>query len=312
MNNTEQFANDPPLRAVRTFEAFARHGGVNAAARELDVSPSAISHQLRLLEDFLGQSLTSRQGRNLILTDDGREYYRAIRSAFAVLRSATEHVREQSATRQVTISLIPMLGINLFIPRLGEFLADNPAVDVNVTYANHRSYPSDAADISIRFGTGHWPGYQSEPLIPGDVTAWCSPSLLERVGPINSPEALTDLPLLHDEERGTWAQWFQRADVRHPGALQGLLFEDGQLAMTAALNGLGCALLREPLVAPLRDRGALVKLFGHALDDGRAYYLCRRADGELSKEGMSLYSWLKRVLMTQPLSTDSSSAESRP
>jgi DNA-binding transcriptional LysR family regulator len=312
MNNTEQFANDPPLRAVRTFEAFARHGGVNAAARELDVSPSAISHQLRLLDDFLGQSLTSRQGRNLILTDDGREYYRAIRSAFAVLRSATEHVREQSATRQVTISLIPMLGINLFIPRLGEFLADNPAVDVNVTYANHRSYPSDAADISIRFGTGHWPGYQSEPLIPGDVTAWCSPSLLERVGPINSPEALTDLPLLHDEERGTWAQWFQRADVRHPGALQGLLFEDGQLAMTAALNGLGCALLREPLVAPLRDRGELVKLFDHALDDGRAYYLCRRADGELSKEGMSLYGWLKRVLMTQPLSTDSSSAEPRP
>ncbi|WP_341958050.1 LysR substrate-binding domain-containing protein [Pseudomonas sp. RC10] len=312
MNFTEQFENDPPLRAVRTFEAFARHGGVNAAARELDVSPSAISHQLRLLDDFLGQSLTSRQGRNLILTDDGREYYRAIRSAFAVLRSATEHVREQSATRQVTISLIPMLGINLFIPRLGEFLADNPAVDVNVTYANHRSYPSDAADISIRFGTGHWPGYQSEPLIPGDVTAWCSPSLLERVGPIESPEALIDLPLLHDEERGTWAQWFQRVDVRHPGALQGLLFEDGQLAMTAALNGLGCALLREPLVAPLRDRGELVKLFDHALDDGRAYYLCRRADGELSKEGMSLYSWLKRVLMIQPLSTDSSSAESRP
>lgn len=297
MNNIEQLENDPPLRAVRTFEAFARHGGVNSAARELDVSPSAISHQLRLLEDFLGQALTSRQGRNLILTDEGREYYRAIRSAFAVLRSATEHVREQSATRQVTISLIPMFGINLFIPRLGEFLAENPAVDVNVTYANHRSYPSDAADISIRFGTGHWPGYHSEPLISGDVTAWCSPALLTRVGSIDSPQALVDLPLLHDEERGTWAQWLQSAGVRHPGALQGLLFEDGQLALTAALNGLGCALLREPLVAPLRDRGELVKLFDHALNDGRAYYLCRRADGELSREGLNLYSWLKRVLL---------------
>jgi len=297
MKNIEQLNNDPPLRAVRTFEAFARHGGVNTAARELDVSPSAISHQLRLLEEFLGQALTSRQGRNLILTDEGREYYRAISSAFSVLRSATEHVREKSATRQVTISLIPMFGINLFIPRLGEFLAENTGVDVNVTYANHRSYPSDAADISIRFGSGLWPGYHSEPLISGDVTAWCSPAFLARHGSIDTPQALIDLPLLHDEERGTWGQWLQAAGIRHPAALQGMLFEDGQLALTAALNGLGCALLREPLIAPLRDRGELLKLFDQTLDDGRAYYLCRRADGELSREGLNLYSWLKRVLL---------------
>jgi DNA-binding transcriptional LysR family regulator len=297
MNKTEQLDNDPPLRAVRTFEAFARHGGVNTAARELDVSASAISHQLRVLEEFLGQSLTSRQGRNLVLTDEGREYYRAIRSAFAVLRSATEHVREKSATRQITISLIPMFGINLFIPRLGEFLGENLGVDVNVTYANHRSYPSDAADISIRFGTGHWPGYHSEPLMSGEVTAWCSPAFVAYHGVIEAPDALIDLPLLHDEERGTWAQWLQNVGVKHPAALQGLLFEDGQLALTAALNGLGCALLREPLIAPLRDRGELVKLFDHALDDGRAYYLCRRADGELSREGLNLYTWLKRGLV---------------
>ncbi|MFS2160780.1 LysR substrate-binding domain-containing protein [Pseudomonas sp. Pseusp122] len=298
MNKTEQLDSDPPLRAVRIFEAFARHGGVNAAARELEISASAISHQLRLLEEFLGQALTARQGRNLILTEDGREYYRAIRSAFAVLRSATEHVREKTATRQVTISLIPMFGINLFIPRLGEFLGENPGVDVNVTYANHRSYPSDAADISIRFGTGHWPGYHSELLICGAVTAWCSREFLQRHGPIESPQALIDLPLLHDEERGTWSQWLQSAGVRHPGALRGLLFEDGQLALTAALNGLGCVLLREPLVRPLQQRGELVRLFEHSLDDGRAYYLCRRADGELSREGLNLYRWLKDALLS--------------
>ncbi|MCO8164928.1 LysR substrate-binding domain-containing protein [Pseudomonas sp. 21LCFQ010] len=296
MNKLEQFDNDPPLRAVRTFEAFARHGGVNAAARELDISPSAISHQLRLLEEFLGQPLTSRQGRNLILTDDGREYYRAIRSAFAVLRSATDHVREQSSTRQVTISLIPMFGINLFIPRLAQFLADNPGVDVNVTYANHRSYPSDAADISIRFGTGHWPGYHSEPMMSGAVTPWCSREFYQRHGPFDSLQALSELPLLHDEERGTWAQWFHRAGVKHPAALQGLLFEDGQLALSAAQNGLGCALLREPLITGLRDSGELVKLSDLTLDDGRAYCLCRRADGQLSREGVNLYSWLKSGL----------------
>ncbi|MEB0078756.1 LysR substrate-binding domain-containing protein [Pseudomonas sp. CCI3.2] len=294
MKNTEQLDNDPPLRAVRTFEAFARHGGVNSAARELDVSPSAVSHQLRLLETFLRQPLTARQGRNLILTDEGREYYRAIRSAFAVLRSATDHVREKSVMRQVTISLIPLFGINLFIPRLAEFLQENPGLDINVTYANHRSYPSDAADISIRFGTGHWPGYHSELLISGAVGAYCSRDFAEWHSPIATPEALSELPLLHDEERGTWAQWFAAAEVKHPAALNGLLFEDGQLALTATLTGLGCSLLREPLVAPHVASGELVKLFDLTVDDGRAYYLCRRADSELSREGLNLYSWVKR------------------
>lgn len=297
MNNLEQLANDPPLRAVRTFEAFARHGGVNAAARELDVSPSAVSHQLHLLESFLQQPLTLRQGRNLILTEEGREYYRAIRSAFAVLRSATEHVREKSATRQVTISLIPLFGINLFIPRLAEFLGDHPELDINVTYANHRSYPSDAADLSIRFGTGHWPGYHSEPLISGAVTPYCSRAFLQRHGPIDSPQALSELPLLHDEERGTWSQWLQAADVRHATALNGLLLEDGQLALTATLTGLGCSLLREPLVAPHLASGELVKLFDLEVDDGRQYYLCRRSNSELSSAGVELYEWIKRSLV---------------
>jgi DNA-binding transcriptional LysR family regulator len=299
MNNLEQLANDPPLRAVRTFEAFARHGGVNAAARELDVSPSAVSHQLHLLESFLQQPLTLRQGRNLILTDEGREYYRAIRSAFAVLRSATEHVREKSATRQVTISLIPLFGINLFIPHLAEFLGANPELDINITYANHRSYPSDAADLSIRFGTGHWPGYHSEPLISGAVSAYCSRSFLQQHGPIESPEALSRLPLVHDEERGTWSQWFQAAGVQHANALNGLLLEDGQLALTATLTGLGCALLREPLVAPHVASGELVKLFELGVDDGRQYYLCRRSGSELSSDGARLHEWIRQRLISQ-------------
>ncbi|WP_158159103.1 LysR substrate-binding domain-containing protein [Pseudomonas sp.] len=296
MNNLEQLPNDPPLRAVRTFEAFARHGGVNAAARELGISASAVSHQLRLLETFLQQPLTLRQGRNLVLTEEGREYYRAIRSAFAVLRSATEHVLEKSATRQVTISLIPMFGFNLFIPRLGSFLQENPGLDINVTYANHRSYPSDAADLSIRFGTGHWPGYHSELLLSGAVSPYCSRAFSAEHGPFEDEHALADLPLLHDEERGTWAQWLQAAEVKHAAALNGLLFEDGQLALTATLTGLGCALLRPPLVAPLVASGELVRLSPLQIDDGRAYFLCRRSATELSADGLNLYNWIKRSL----------------
>ena len=118
MKKTEQYdaplptlPKDPPLRAVRAFEAVARLGGIGAAAKELAISPSAVSHQLKTLEAFLEMPLTERQGRTLILRDEGREYYRSIRAAFNVLRQATEQVRERSASRQVTISLIPLFGM---------------------------------------------------------------------------------------------------------------------------------------------------------------------------------------------------------
>ena len=114
MKNIEQLPHDPPLRAVRAFEAFARLGSVTAAAGELDITPSAVSHQLQLLEAFIQTPLTVREGRLLALTDEGRDYYRSISAAFSVLRSATRFVRDRSSLRQITVSLIPLLVV-LFV-----------------------------------------------------------------------------------------------------------------------------------------------------------------------------------------------------
>ncbi|MFN1140620.1 LysR substrate-binding domain-containing protein [Serratia quinivorans] len=296
MKKTEQcvtaLPNDPPLRAVRAFEAIARLGSVTAAAKELAISPSAVSHQLKTLEAFLQMPLTERQGRNLILRNEGRDYYRSIRSAFNVLRQATEQVREQSASRQVTISLIPLFGMGWFIPRLRGFLRENPDIDINVVYANHRNYLSDAADISIRFGTGQWSGYRSEKLMSGKMVPVCSRGFIKVHGLLDTPDQLSPLPLLHDEERTTWMQWFQLAGVRRPLRSTGPMFEDGLLTLAAVQAGLGCALMREPLIAPYLSSGELVKLFDLAIDDGRDYYLCIRQNTELSPEGLNLQRWL--------------------
>lgn len=298
MKKTEEYEalqpNDPPLRAVRAFEAIARLGSITAAAKELAISPSAVSHQLKTLEAFLQMPLTERQGRNLILRSEGREYYRSIRSAFNVLRQATEHVREQSASRQVTISLIPLFGMGWFIPRLHGFLRENPDIDINVVYANHRNYLSDAADISIRFGVGQWTGYRSEKLMSGKMVPVCSRSFIRLHGLLDTPDQLLPLPLLHDEERNTWMQWFQQAGVRRPLRSTGPMFEDGLLTLAAVQSGLGCALMREPLIEPYLNSGELVKLFDRPIDDGRDYYLCVRADSELSQEGLNLQKWLLR------------------
>jgi len=299
MKNIEQLADDPPLRAVRAFEAFARHGSVTVAARELAITPSAISHQLQLLETFVQTPLTLRQGRNLVLTDEGRDYYRSISAAFSVLRSATGVVRNRTALRQVTISLIPSFGIGWFIPRLRDFLAANEDVDVNVLYAHHRNYLSDAADLSIRFGAGEWTGYSSTRLMSGEMVPACSAEFMKRHGPIESAAALADLPLLHDEDRNTWLNWLNRAGVRHVTRAVGPLFEDGQLTLSATQAGLGVALLRAPLIQRELAAGSLIQLSDETLDDGRDYYLCTRVNSDLPDGARRLADWLLRTMQDE-------------
>jgi DNA-binding transcriptional LysR family regulator len=296
MRNFERFQNDPPLRAVRAFEAFARHGSVTAAAGELDITPSAVSHQLQLLEAFVQTPLTSRQGRTLVLTSEGRDYYRSISAAFSVLRSATGHVRSQTALRQVTISLIPLFGIGWFIPRLHEFLEANADVDVNVLYAHHRNYLSDAADLSIRFGVGDWSGYTSTRLLSGEVVPVCSPAFLERHGPFSSADDLARAPLIHDEDRATWVNWLQQAGGAQVTRVAGPLFEDGQLTLSATLTGLGAALLRAPLIQSELAEGTLVQLSDVVLNDGRDYYLCVRSDFEMTDGARRLADWLQTTM----------------
>ncbi|AJX34985.1 LysR substrate-binding domain-containing protein [Burkholderia oklahomensis] len=296
MKNIERLINDPPLRAVRAFEAFARVGSVTAAAVELDITPSAVSHQLQLLETFVQTPLTIREGRTLALTDEGRDYYRSISAAFSVLRSATGFVRDRSSLRQITISLIPLFGIGCFIPRLHAFLADNQDVDVTVLYAHHRNYLSDASDLSIRFGVGDWRGYRCERLLSGAVVPVCSPAFARRHGPFRRPADLAAAPLVHDENRNTWVNWFQDAGVKHVTHAVGPLFEDGQLTLAATRAGLGAALLRAPLIERELMNGELVKLFDHALDDGRDYYLCSRADADLPDGAQRLADWLRKTM----------------
>lgn len=304
--------NDPPLRAVRAFEAIARLGSVTAASQELKISPSAISHQLRSLESYLQQPLTERQGRRLALSEDGREYYRSIRAAFSVLRQATEHIFEQTQSRHVTISLIPLFGMGWFIPRLPDFLRANPQTNINVLYANHRNYLSDASDMSIRFGHGQWKGYRCEKLISGKMVPVCSQEFLRLHGHISEPEQLSLLPLLHDEERSSWVQWFHQQNVTRPIPRTGPLFEDGLLTLAGLQAGLGCALMREPLIEKYLQTGELVKLFDEALDDGRDYYLCVRQDIEMSPNGESLKRWLQEKAGTLDAESEKRHAKRRP
>ncbi|MBX9592307.1 MAG: LysR family transcriptional regulator [Hyphomonadaceae bacterium] len=293
MNFLDHSSPDPPLRAVRAFEATARLGTMAAAAEELAVSPSAISHQLSLLENFLQLVLLRRSGRGIQLTEDGKRYYRSVRSAFAVLRDATAEMRERTAPVEIKISAIPLFAMGWLIPRLPDFIRMNPGIHLNVSYANHQNYSSDPADLSVRFGGGTFQGYEAKKIASGNSVPVCSAAFLRSRGPFDSVASILEEPLIHDQDRSSWRLWFEacgiQTSVTRPGDV---IFEDGLLTTAATLAGLGIALLRRALIEAEIESGALVQLFEPELDDGRHYYLCSRADIELSEPELHLSNWL--------------------
>lgn len=285
---------EPPLTAIRAFEAVARLGGVTLAARELHVSPSAISHQLSLLDQFVQQPLTRREGRGLGLTEAGREYFRSVRAAFSVLRGATEQLREGTLGAQVQLGVIPLFARTWLFRHVGTFLAANPDIELTVSYAHHRNYVSDSADLSVRFGEGLWRGYEAHRILSGAVAPYCSAGFAARHPDLLVEEdALQAGPLIHDQDRDGWRLWCE-ASGAEPSREQGILVEDGNLALQAALDGLGIALLRPSLVGVLAEEGQLVRLSQRELHDGRDYYLCHLSQHPLSGAETRLLRWIVR------------------
>lgn len=283
---------EPPLTAIRAFEAVARLGGATLAARELGVSPSAVSHQLALLDQFMQQPLTRREGRGLSLTDAGREYFRSVRAAFAVLRGATDQLREGTQSAQVQLGVIPLFARVWLFRNIQEFLDQNPDVDLTVSYVHHRNYVSDSADLSVRFGDGRWKGYQAHRILSGAVAPFCSAGFAEQhSASLRRSAILQDHLLVHDQDRDGWRQWFEAYDAGTAPAA-GILVEDGNLALQAVLDGLGIALLRPSLVEVLVDQGQLVRLSAQELDDGRDYYLCHLSQQPLSDAEDRLLRWI--------------------
>jgi DNA-binding transcriptional LysR family regulator len=283
-----------PFFALRTFEAYARRGDIAAAAAELGITPSAVSHQLKSLEVFLGQALTERRGRRLALTADGRRYFEAVRPAFILLHNATGQLQRNVLQRRVTISVLPLLAAGWFIPRLATFNTQYPDIDIQVQYARYRNYASDEADVSLRFGTGDWPGYVSTKLLPGTVFPVCSAAFLQRHGAMRKPSDFLAVPLVHDGTTEPWAHWLAEAGAPPPALLDGPIFEDGLFTRAAALAGLGVALTRPPLIQDELKEGMLVQLSSKGFDDGQHYFICLRSDKDLPKGARQLHSWLRK------------------
>jgi LysR family glycine cleavage system transcriptional activator len=264
----------PPLNPLRAFEAAARHGSVLLAASEMHVTPSAVSHQIRALELALDVPLFRRLHRGIELTPAGETYYLSISPLMRQIGHATEQLRPRRAPAVLHICGYATFTMRWLIPRLVQFHALHPEVEVRVrTVMEDIDFSRSPYDAAIRSGSNDWPGLRSICLAPIRFVPVCSPRLLAACGPIRQPRDLSRKMLLHSMARpDAWRRWLHHACGERVDVAGGIVFENSGLCYQAALEGLGVALAQEVLVQDELAAGTLVRVFDTLLDEGESYY----------------------------------------
>ncbi|MBK4735264.1 transcriptional regulator GcvA [Noviherbaspirillum pedocola] len=243
----------PPLNALRNFEAVARHGSFAAAAADLHVTHWAVGKQIRLLEDWFGVPLFERRPRGVVLTDAGAALLNDVHQAFARLGAAAAGLRQERPAYRVSgivrINVLSSFALCWLLPRLGDFYARYPDIDVRVSTSSRKlRYVGDAFDIGVRSGQEAGAGVVSRPLMPDMRLPACSPALLRR-HPIRSAADLRAHTLLHSAStRSAWPQWLREAGMPHLRAARHVEFDHTYLQLAAAVEGLGVALASLPLI----------------------------------------------------------------
>jgi LysR family transcriptional regulator, glycine cleavage system transcriptional activator len=266
----------PSLNGLRAFEAAARSLSFTQAAAELNVTQTAISHQIRRLEDQLGLKLFIRRNRALALTREAQEYLPSIRSAFEDLRRATERLRRTGPEGRLTVSTTASLATKWLVSRVAAFQDANPNLEVRITTsARLVDFRRDEVDLAVRYGRGHWPGLRAHWLMAEHVFPVCAPRLLHGPEPLNQPADLARHTLLHATvSRDDWRLWLTAAGLPFSiAARRGLTFDEAFLAIQAAVEGLGVALGRLHLVEADIAAGRLVAPFDTVLPQDAGYYV---------------------------------------
>lgn len=260
-----------PLQALQGFVAAARLGKLSLAAEAMNLTVSALSHQVRGLEDRLQQRLFERGPRGIRLTADGQRLYDAVAGPLQSLENA---LRPCAGCRDqvLTLSLLPSMASSWLVPRLPGFLAAHPQLEINLQSGiGLVDFELDREiDAALRYGPGRWPGLEAMPLFDDWIAPLASPDLVQRLGG-DTPDDLSRYPLLEDDA-GRWPEWFGRFGGKRPARFVAR-FDDAETLHRAAASSLGVALGRLTLAKPLVDAGLLVLLSRQRMKANYAHYL---------------------------------------
>ncbi|SDS93700.1 transcriptional regulator, LysR family [Pseudomonas granadensis] len=283
----------PSLNGLRAFETVARHMSFTKAAAELNVSQTAVSHQIRRLEAELGSPLFLRRNDGLALSEVGQAYLPGIRSAFQDLRFATEQVLGAGDDNVLTISTLVSVASKWLLPRLPAFHQAFPAIDVRISASTDWvDFRSSGIDAAIRYGHGDWKGLQADFLMSDEIFPVCSPALAQS---LNSPAELANHTLLQVSgvTAGDWATWLSAAG-QAPQLAEGprLTFDLALMAVQAAVDGQGVCIGRSTYVADDLRAGRLVIPFELRLRDALGFYLVAPLETAQAEKIAAFRSWL--------------------
>ncbi|HEX5785057.1 MAG TPA: LysR substrate-binding domain-containing protein [Burkholderiaceae bacterium] len=286
-------ARIPPIQCLLTFEALARLRSVTQAADELCVTPSAVSHRVRQLEQIIGTRLFGRA--DFSLTSEGSEYLAHVREGLASL----ERFPSRGAApgrRKLRVAVTPTFARSILMPKLKQFTEAYPEIDLTLQV----SIPlldvvAEDADLTIRFGTGRYADVEHVCLFKDEVTPMASPAFVHQHGPFDTAADLEGMPLLRSPLE-PWRTWFAAHDLDWAEPTEGSTFNDIGLMCDGAAAGMGVGLVRLRLGAPWLEQGTLVKLFRRNVPSPHAHHLCWRTGTMDRWECAAFAEWLRQAV----------------
>ena len=289
----------PPLNALKAFDAAARHLNFSRAARELNVTPGAVSQQIRLLEDHAGGPLFVRDGRAVLLTDLGRRLQPVLREGFDQFKKAADLIYGATRRHSLSVSVPPSFAARWLIPRISDFAEARPDIEVWISADMQLAdVAGGRVDVAVRYGRGEYPSVRSQPLLEAGVIPVCSPGLVEGIARGIRPSDLVRHTLIHvvtdsEESRPDWTAWFTSKGLDPKGAGGGPRFDQTALAIEAAAHGRGIALAPRAFVASDLASGRLIAPFadGYVATDLAYHTLLRRAAPR--EEALAFVTWLR-------------------
>ncbi len=281
------------LRALNAFALLARHGRAALAAEKLGVSPSALSHLMRKLENELGATLVHRDGRGLTLTEEGERLALSIGDAFDRIDDAVDSFRRRGRT-ELRISTVSTFATRWLIPRLPDFQAAQPDVELLLSASTRMvDLERENYDCAIRLGTGNWPSVESHLLWKEHLAVALAPNLLNGRNPAD-PALLNDLRLLHStSRRSDWALWLEKAGFDHADTTAGTVLQSRDLAIQAAIAGMGAIVIDRRFVKQELEAGHLIAPDWTVVELETGYWFVRSPARTLTRPVATFRDWLQ-------------------
>ncbi len=289
-----KYNNIPPLRALKAFEASARHLSFTKAADELFVTQAAISHQIKSLEEKTKTQLFKRYNRSLQLTTTGQIYLLSIIESLDKLEKSSKQLTGRNSRNTLSISLLPSFATKWMAQRIWKFQDKYPEIEVRISACDSLvDFDQDESDIAIRYGRGHWPDVYSELLFEEQIFPICSRETYEKIKKDIQPKLLlSERLVLDDFSSDDWETWFQKAGINLDKPVRGTRFSHTVMMLESIENGHGFALGRTPLVIDDLRRNIFYAPFNINIASDYAYYFVCKSGHESTPQIAAFKEWV--------------------